>query len=227
MNSMEAAFDSRAALREALLDTFAEGGIFVEGNYEVTSGSPVTVRVAVGDLAVGVFLEGLVQWRRVGPAVRSAGIAPGVGIRMLASEQERFQFLTKVANEQAEGSGRAEWRYPTELKAFLSPSGRSTGRIVHAVLRDVSPHGGLVSVPTKLAVAQIHSFEFQFEGEVHSVPARIVWSSDDRAGMAMVLDKPEDRATWSRLAGDAITRFEARRVSIRRTTGRASFRPPG
>ena len=40
MHAIDVDFENRAALREALLDTFSEGGIFIEGNYDVTSGSP-------------------------------------------------------------------------------------------------------------------------------------------------------------------------------------------
>ena len=223
MQAIDVDFDGRAALRDALLDTFSEGGIFVEGNYDVTSGSAIIVKVGAAGLRAGVFLEGIVQWRRVGPA-RTPDMVAGVGVRVLANQRDRFAFLQRWASGSDSGSGRSDWRYPFDLKVYLSTRGKATGRILHATVRDVSEHGVQLSMPTKITVGTPMSLEFMHGQDSHGFTGHIAWSDDSQAGMVFEFDKPDDHPAWNRVVDDAIQAFMRRVIAPRRLTDRPSIR---
>jgi Tfp pilus assembly protein PilZ len=151
-------------LSEALAPGLAEGGLFVPGDFDIPVGSPIAVRVTALGLATEVFVEGLVQWRRVHGRVRQTGINPGLGVRMLTSHQERLQFLRNWAGGRSEESGRYEPRCPTNLACVLTSIGRNTGRMLHATLRDARSdlrardrarwHGAIVSSARRVVGAR-------------------------------------------------------------------------
>lgn len=206
MQAIDVEFASRVALRDALLDTFSEGGIFIEGNYDVTAGSAVVVRLGAVGLPAGEFLEGIVQWRRVGPS-RSRDMVAGLGVRVLTSQRERFAFLSRWASGTHGGSGRVDWRYPLERKVFLATLGRSTGRVLHSTIKDVSEHGAMLATPTKLAAGTLLSLEDPQSDGVRTLSGVVVWSDDTHAGFRLDLDRGEERACWHRTFESAMASF--------------------
>ncbi len=223
MQAIDVEFASRAALKDALLDTFSEGGIFIEGNYDVTSGSTVVVRLEAVGLSGGLFLEGLVQWRRVGPA-RTRDMVAGLGVRVLASQRDRFVFLSRWANGTHGGSGRVDWRYPVERKVFLSTRGRTTARVLHATLKDVSEHGAMLATPTRLMPGTTLSLEYPESDLVRSYCCAVVWSSETHTGVRLELDQNEERAHWHSTFEDAIASFGRQLAYPKRVTDRPSPR---
>jgi Tfp pilus assembly protein PilZ len=213
MHAVEAEFSSRAALRDGLLDTYVEGGIFVPGHYGITSGSPILVRVSAAGLEAGVFLEGVVQWRRVGVA-RAPELTAGIGVRLLASQHERFTFLQRWANAAHAGSGRMKWRYPCDVKAFVATRGSGTGRVLHATLRDVCDDGAMIAVPAKIAVGTPIAVEFPVANDAHGVNAEIVWAEPARAGMRLV-ERDARHDGWRALVQEAVGAFGRRVVTPR------------
>jgi hypothetical protein len=218
MFAIEAQFVNRAALREALIESFAEGGLFIEGEFGITSGSAVTVRVAAAGLAAGLFLDGVVQWRRMVPHGRGSGAAAGLGVRMLPNQRERYQFLHRWASGSTEGSGRAEWRYPYEKRVVVAPLARQTGRVLHAILRDVSVHGAMITAPMRLSPSSLLSLEIPLDDGPQGLAARVAWATDDRAGLRLLLERREERLAWARFFETASVAFERRLVGRRRSS---------
>lgn len=222
MYAIERQMTNRAELRQALLDHFPEGGLFVPGNYDITSGSPVVVRVTASGLSEGVCVEGVVQWRRLAPLGRVAVQgSPGLGVRVLPSQRSRYVFLQRWAEGTLETSGRGDVRYPCELAIRLSSLGRHSGGILHGSLREVGSRGAMVTVPTRLSVANIVLLDVTLEEGSHSLPARVVWSREDRAGLRILLERQEERLVWARLFDSVVSAF-ARRLVVPRPP---SFRP--
>jgi len=223
MHAIDVDFDSRASLRDALLDTFSEGGIFIEGNYDVTSGSPILVRVGVSGLRAGSFLEGIVQWRRVG-AARTPDMVAGLGVRMLANQRDRFAFLQRWAIGSHDASGRLDWRYPYDMKVFLSTRGRGTGRVLHATVRDVSERGVMLAMPTKIASGTPLAMEFARGNDAVLLAGTLAWSDDGRAGLVFDFEKSDDHAAWHRVVDEAVQQFSDQIAPRRRLTDRPSIR---
>lgn len=226
MYSIRAEFASRAALREALLDTFAEGGIFLQGHYDVTSGSPVTVRLSAPALEPGVFLEGMVQWRRLGAQSRASGVPAGLGVRMLTDQSARFAFLQRWADGQTAELQRLEWRVPLGSTVHVTAEQRATRQILHTRFRDVSERGACVSTPTRLPTLVPMRIEFPVEGAMRGVRGRVVWSTDERAGVAIEPERGEERAAWQRLLERAESALQVQRASLKPLSIKPSVRPP-
>ncbi len=199
--TIDAVFMTRKALQAALLDSFPEGGLFVEGGIDVTVGTAVLIRVTAEDLGVGTFLEGVVQWRRIERrAVAAANAAPGVGVRLLPTERGKYDFLERWGGGSVEASGRAEWRYPAEIAVQVQAVGpsRSTARIMHSTIRDISAHGALVFTPMTLSTAEIVSLSLTDDSRPQSVEARVAWSVTGKAGLRLLLERKEERLVWSK-----------------------------
>lgn len=214
MFSIDASFSTRAGLGDALQGDFTEGGLSLEGEYEVTVGAPVAVRVTAPGLAGGVFLETVVQERRHSSGVERAAL----GLRLLPGQRSRFDFLRSYADAQHAGSGRGEWRYPYDRRCVLAVYGKGTARMLHAAMRDVSPHGALVTAPVVSVTNPEFSLEFEFEGATRRLAARVMWNSRDRVGLRLALDKADDRAIWQRIYAAAVQQFEGAQVHPARVT---------
>lgn len=204
--TVDATFANRTALRDALAETGAGEMLTLEGEYELTVGAPVTVRVHVVGLASGVFLETVVQTRRSADA-RGAE-HPALGLRLLPGQQGRFEFLRTYADGQHAGSGRVEWRYPYDRRCVLASHGKGTGRMLHGAMRDVSPNGALISAPALAVTSRELSLEFELEGAARRLASRVAWSGRDRVGLRLLLERPEERTVWQRVYGAAMQQFE-------------------
>lgn len=199
---------SRVALRERLIDSYAEGGIFVPGSFDVTSGSLVLVRVGLEGLPCGVIMEGVVQWRRTAVAARQA-TPPGTGVRFLPSCQERSRFLFSWAAGLHHGSGRVDWRYPLELPVTLTTKLKGSTRIYPCSVRDVSAYGAMVTVNARLTTDEVFRMEWRNAEKVQAVTARVVWTAGGRAGLRVLFDGREERPAWEALVDAARTAFNA------------------
>ncbi len=218
MDAIDTVFADRAALREGLLDTFVEGGLFVEGNYDVTSGSRVLVRVTAKGMRVGLFVEGVVQWRRVGVS-RAPELTAGLGVRLLANQNERYRFLQRWAAGASEGSLRGTLRYPAEQRVYLSTRGRGTGRLMHATIHDVSNGGALIAVPANIVPGTPVALEYDVDGAHFAALGSIAWGDSSRIGFKLDDNaNPSMHAGWQRLVGQATSAYDRRVVRPRRPT---------
>ncbi|MDB4930954.1 MAG: hypothetical protein JWM10_3438, partial [Myxococcaceae bacterium] len=84
---------SRAALRDGFRDAGEEGALVIPGQYDLSLGAAVDLRVGLEDEACGVFLQAVVQSRR--PA--SGGTRGGLGVRFLRSSAEAARFVAQWA----------------------------------------------------------------------------------------------------------------------------------
>ncbi len=96
---------------------------------------------------------------------------------------------------------------------------------MHATVRDVSEHGVMLAMPTRVAPGSQLALEFGMAGGTDpGLIGQIVWSDDAHAGMRFDFETPEQRSAWSRVLDEAIEAFGKRLVVVKRATDRPSLR---
>lgn len=216
MITLRAHFSTRLALKAALLTNFPEGGVFVGGARALSLGTAVSVRVSFDDSRGGeLFVDGVVQWRREATAEQPSGLV----VRLLASQRDKFAFLSRLAEGLGAGSRRGDVRYPFERPVVLSAvlgtpggagaTGRFSRRMIHASICDVSSTGALVATPTRLSTAQTHTLDLPINGAIRSLRVEVAWSTDARAGLRIVFERPEHHQAWEKVLAEAVGRQQA------------------
>lgn len=189
MIRVAATFRSREALVRSQ-EGMGEDVLFVPEFAEASVGSTVLVQVSAPALTGGLFIEGVVAWRRLQSV---GGFARGSGVRVLSQHLERLHFLRRWAGGDASAPSREYSRFPCAHRVLISFAGakKTTQRLVHGTIEDVSQTGALLVTPSPLVGATELLIDMP---EVMKAPvaARVVWSAGTRAGLAVVPD-----ANWT------------------------------
>jgi len=187
--------------REALANAQRGAGddvLFVPDCSAVSVGSAILVQVDVVGLAVGLFVEGVVAWRRL---QNLPGLPRGCGVRVLSSHVDRLAFLRRWSTGEVSASSREYWRYPCSEKVLVSFVGakRSTQRLVHGTVEDVSARGALLVTPSPVVGATEVLLDFH-SGPKVPVPARVVWAQGNRCGLERSgRGRRDEDLAWSEL----------------------------
>jgi hypothetical protein len=194
MIRVAANFRERAALSSSQQGV-GDGAFFVPEFVDVSIGSPVLIQVTAHGLLGGVFLEGVVAWRRV----QAAGVlAKGTGVRVLTPHGDRLSFLLRWAKGDVPTVPRESPRFPcTErvLVSLVGSSRRATQRLVYGTLEDVSARGALLVTPSPLVGAS--DILVDVDSGRAAVQARVVWSSGNRSGLAIGALAVDGERAWS------------------------------
>jgi hypothetical protein len=188
---------SRAALRDGFRDAGEEGALVIPGQYDLSLGAAVDLRVGLEDEPCGVFLQAVVQSRR--PA--SAGNRGGLGVRFLRSSADAARFVAQWALGQRETAGRAQWRYPVDLPVVLVTSPRGSTRIYPCILVDASTNGARASISHRIEPGSEVRCEWKGEFGSGAVATRAVWNTHGGLGLALNPGRPEERVAWEQLIG--------------------------
>ena len=219
-------------LRLAWLDGLDDGGLFLPGDFSVSAGSPVLLRVIIDRPApTTTLLAGIVAWRRLptrqlGEPRRSGiNLRAGIGVSFAPSMRVRALFLDRLGRGSA-GESRTALRYPVDLPGDLSA--RSSERATGARIVDVSLRGTRVALATsafldvgsaiELHVAVASSGEFS-RWPLHGHVAWIERSSGQQLGVRLDLATSEERLIWAKIVTRARESLEAHPIRITRLVG--------
>ncbi|MFO0563437.1 MAG: PilZ domain-containing protein [Polyangiales bacterium] len=186
--------------REALANAQRGAGedvLFVPDCSAASVGSAILVQVDAVGLAAGLFVEGVVAWRRL---QNLPGLPRGCGVRVLSSHVDRLAFLRRWSTGEVSASSREYWRYPCSEKVLISFAGakRSTQRLVHGTVEDVSAKGALLVTPSPVVGATDVLLDFH-SGPKVPVPARVVWAQGNRCGLELRGGGRDEDLAWSEL----------------------------
>lgn len=206
-----------AELRDAWLDDFAEGGVYVPGVVPVPSWTKVVVRVRVDELpGVETLLSGVVAFRqtRAGLGELGAGGRPrlvtGAGVVFDAAMRPRVVFLERAARGVLPERARRSPRWPSNAygEIVLRPDERAR----EAEIVDVGDHGAQLVLPDGPAFVARGAFvrvwvAFAPSGESSFAPiaGRVAWVAQDgeRLGVELDLQPDADRLHWQRVVARA------------------------
>jgi Tfp pilus assembly protein PilZ len=211
-----------ADLRDAWLDGFADGGLFIPGAAPLSTGARVAVRVTVDEApALETLLTGVVAFRDVpgADAVRRTGtrLVPGVGVIFDAAMRPRVVFLERAARGVLPEHPRRSQRWP--LRAYGELLLRPEERAREAEIVDVSARGAQIELPDGpafvargAAVRVWVAFAPSGESSFSPLAARVAWLAVDgmRLGVELQLGSEADRIHWERVVARARGAFERR-----------------
>jgi len=213
-------FPTRDALRDSLVETDGEMAMLVPGDFALTAGTPVLLRISPEGLDPGMFLEGVVQLRRRRTREGSdIGLAE-IEVKILPRERARFQFIQAWSAGKCEANGRRSWRFPYDSRVHLQALGiaRTTSRLMHTATLDVSATGTRVLTPRPLARGESVVLLTSAAGAMRDFQGEVVWSQDARAGVRLILDSMESRTEWAILLHRAEAAIASSEVRVLRTS---------
>lgn len=198
-------FRDREALEQSQRGV-PEDVLFVPDVATASVGSAMSVQIEAQGLPGGLFVEGVVAWRRL---QHMPGMPRGTGLRVLSSHVDRLTFLRRWAHGDVGTSGREHLRFPCSEKVLVSFAGarRATQRFVHGTLEDVSERGALLVTLSPVTGASDLVLDLSSIGR-GVVSARVVWSHGTRIGLARVLGSRDEDASWAALVSKASRSIE-------------------
>ena len=234
--TIEISLDHAAELRDAWLDGFQNGGMFIPGSFAIAAGAAVLVRVHVErPTPATTLLVGTVVWRRLpqkDPVVGASSISlrAGIGISFTPAMQNRVLFLDRLARGTVNES-RAAARYPTELPGEVTA--RHSERPVEARVLDVAVRGARVSLPCSVVVEAGSAIEMRIamprSGEISRAPlrGRVAWvspaspegASSRALGVRLDLATTEERLVWAKIITRARESLESHPIRADRQVG--------
>jgi Tfp pilus assembly protein PilZ len=114
MRILTARFRSGSDFLDRYQDAFAYGGLFLPTRQVIDPGELVVLDVRMPSLRDHMLLRGMVAWHRRGK--RAENLRAGLGVELLASEQESRDYLLALARGEVDGSAqRRHRRLPTAL----------------------------------------------------------------------------------------------------------------
>lgn len=186
--------------REALAN--AQRGVeddvlFVPECAAASVGSAIVVQVEAVGLGAGLFIEGVVAWRRL---QHLPSLPRGCGVRVLSSHRDRLAFLRRWSKGEVRAGSRTHCRYPCAERVLLSFTGsnRSTQRLVHGTVEDVSASGALLVTPSPVVGADDVFLAFHSAPKVRA-RARVVWAQGHRCGLERSRGSRDEDRAWSEL----------------------------
>ncbi|MEK7705142.1 MAG: PilZ domain-containing protein, partial [Myxococcota bacterium] len=129
------------ANRQSFLDVFTdkEGGaeVFIAGHTEFSTGTVVSLELIFIRELITFDLRGVVRWRRV---TASGRLPAGLGVELLASEEEAHELVVQFAR----GSNVAVRRRPRRVPVTMDVEYSLDTGFVHGTLHDLSRDGAFV-----------------------------------------------------------------------------------
>jgi Tfp pilus assembly protein PilZ len=224
--TIEISLGDAGELRDAWLDGFQNGGMFIAGTFAIAAGAAVLVRVQVERPSpTNTLLLGTVIWRRLPqrePAVGLSSITlrAGIGISFAPAMQGRVLFLDRLARGTTNES-RTATRYPTQLLGELVA--REGERPVEARLLDVSVRGACVSLAHGAFLDPGAAIEMRVamprSGEIVRAPlcGRVAWvnrATGQSLGVRLDLATTDERLSWAKIVTRARETLEAHPIRV-------------
>lgn len=204
---VEARFESREQLAEALLQDHDDGGLFIAGEHELPAGEQIRVLMRLDGIEPGLVMGATILWRRLS---RGSRVPAGLGVSFADRESARFEFLRSVALSGGEAHDRAGTRFPTSIPVAYVLSRETSVR--SGTIADVSEGGILLHATPPPPEAQVVVLRVRDGRSGPPVPTRVIWSGGDSAGLMVLSDRPEVRRFWDRIVAAARGDLEARLV---------------
>lgn len=218
-------------LKLAWLDGLDDGGLFLPGNFPITAGASVVLRVTIErPMPTTTLLAGTVAWRRLpqresAERTSSVRLRAGIGVSFAPSMRPRALFLDRLGRGSA-AEGRSVMRYPTELAGELSA--RASERATAARVVDVSVRGARVALITSAFIDVGSPIELRLaaasSGEHRRVPlhGHVAWverSSGQQLGVRLDLSTTDERLIWAKIVTRARESLEHQPIRIERLVG--------
>lgn len=204
---VEALFESRGQLAEALIQDVDNGGLFIAGERDLAAGERVQVLVRIEGIEPGLLMSATVLWRRVGRGGRAPA---GVGVTFADNEGVRFEWLRSIAISGNDAQGRTGSRFPVSIPVAYVLQ-RETS--VHSgTLVDISDGGALLHAVPAPPADQVVVIRLRDGRSGPPVPSRVVWTAGESSGLGILTDRAEVRRFWDRIVGTARADVEARLV---------------
>ena len=202
---IQARFETRHQLAEALIQDLDEGGLFIAGDQDLAAGERVQVLIRLDDIEPGLVMKATVLWRRLSRGQRAPS---GVGVAFEQEESARFHWLRGVALSGDGAQSRTGSRFPVSIPVAFVLTRETSVR--SGMLVDISDGGALLhSVPAP-DPQQVVVIRLRDGRSGPPVPSRVVWSADESAGLGILADRAEVRRFWDRIVGAARAGIEAR-----------------
>jgi Tfp pilus assembly protein PilZ len=229
--TIELSLADAGELRNAWLDGYQNGGMFIPGTFAVPAGAAVLVRVHVErPRPTATVLLGTVVWRRLpqrDPVIGASSVTlrAGIGISFAASMQGRVLFLDRLARGTAT-EGRSAARYPTELAGEVCA--RDSERPIDARVLDVAVRGAGISLSKPAFLDAGAAIEVRVgiprSGEVSRAPlrGRVAWverATGQMVGVKLDLATTDERLVWAKIVTRAREELEANPIRVERRVG--------
>jgi len=196
------------------------GTIFVPLDQELPIGRSVIVHVRFGGLESEVMVRGYVAWRK-GPSFWHRKRLKGAGVRLLAEERGKGDFLMRVASGALQDAvKRRHRRLPVDLPIawHLKTTLAAGGRFQPGYLVDIGTHGAFVrgeGLPP-VGSAVISKIDVHRQVTPFVIEGRVSWTRSFAAetGMGLRFRHP-DAASIERLTDllDDLERRYVRRIA--------------
>lgn len=204
---------SQHELRAAISgDGASDSWIIVSARYDIPLGETVLLRVRCDGAQDGVFVEGIVQWRRATP---SRGLREGVGVRVMAHSLSRWAFLRELALQTAPRERRGAARLPLRLAVILVTAPRGSTRIYPCTMVDVSTGGACLTANHRLGAGEQGRCEWAVGARTFAVQFTVVWAGAGRLGIRLVESTEGAKAAWNELVESTRSALDARRTPAR------------
>lgn len=189
-----------------------DGALHLPDAYDIALGEAVLVRLRPTDLVTGVYLEGVVQWRR---ATASRGQPKGIGLRLVPTSASRWRYLRAIVDGGQVVDRRRSWRHPCKMPVILVTAPRGSTRIYPCSLSEVSAEGALLAINHRLVVGEEGRCEWAVGARTFAVTLSVVWSDPGRVGARLLWRGREERPAWDALVESVRSSLDALRVDPR------------
>ncbi|MEZ4393421.1 MAG: PilZ domain-containing protein [Polyangiales bacterium] len=200
-------------------DGGADAWIIVSARYDIPLGETVLVRVRCAGAQDGVFIEGIVQWRRSSP---SRDLREGVGLRVMAHSLARWAFLRELSMQTAPSERRGAARLPLRMAVILVTAPRGSTRIYPCTMVDVSTGGACLTANHRLGPGEQGRCEWAVGARTFAVQFVVVWGGAGRLGIRLVESTEGAKAAWGELVESTRSALDARRTPARAPAPAAS-----
>jgi hypothetical protein len=184
--------------RAVASDVFASvaDGIIVTPDFvELPVGSPAWIEAHHRALRNPMYFEALAAWRRMST---TAGGRRGTGFRLLSKHLDRLHYLKRCEDLDADADKRMRARLPCAEKVIVSMGNkkRTTTRLVHGTLEDLSPDGALLvtAVPLSALEAEM-TIEFAQTPGV-AIRCAVVWRNAGKTGLKRQGSSSDEVSQW-------------------------------
>ncbi len=213
---------ARGAVTEWLRGVSGDGVLVLRGTYDLDLGSAVTLRIFLEGQPSGVYLDGVVQWRRSASPTR--GQPAALGVRWTPRGAEKVRFLERWGAGLGGDPQRTEWRYPHSAPVVLVTAPRGSARIYPCVWTDVSYGGAGIALAHRVEVGEGVRCEWSAAHGSGAVTAKISWWQQGRVGLRMDFRDDVERAGWINLIDHVRASLRSHRAVPREAHGEAPRR---
>lgn len=193
---------NRAAFRELYFDKGGLGGVFVEGELDVTLGEELDLEIHFLEEQVAVRVRGQVRWRRASNSHRKS-VPPGVGIEFLPAETPARDLLLDFASgKDLSLVIRSARRYGVGLRVKY----KQGGAVMVDTTDDISEGGAFILSDDPIPVGSRVELKLLPPGSLFGVGVKAVvaWRRDRGRrgfGVEFLFDSDRQRKRVARLVG--------------------------